>query len=74
VQDFLVFLDERLGKGQYGAVCKARLKKEHKKKDAKVYACKIMDVANIDKAELSAIEKEVYIHNLVLDDNCVRLY
>lgn len=47
VKQYLVFLDEHLGKGQYGQVCRAKLQAEAKQKDAKIFACKIMEVANI---------------------------
>lgn len=47
VKGYLVFLEEHLGKGQYGQVCRAKLATEAKKKDAKIFACKIMEVANI---------------------------
>jgi hypothetical protein len=40
-------MDEILGKGQYGVVCKARLTQEKNDKNAKVFACKIMELTNI---------------------------
>lgn len=61
VKDYLVFIDEMLGKGQYGQVCKAKLVSEAKSKTAKIFACKIMDVTNIGKKELDNIQKEVQI-------------
>ena len=67
-------MDDHLGKGQYGQVCKAKLASEMKDKKAKVYACKIMEVVNINSSEMRCIEKEVEIHNLVKSDHCVRLY
>jgi hypothetical protein len=68
-------LDERLGKGQYGIVCKARLAAEVKQKvPAKIFACKIMEVANIDKEELECIQKEVLIHNMIKSEYCVKLH
>lgn len=70
----MVFFDDHLGKGQYGSVCKAKLLSEVKEKNAKVYACKIMEVANIKPQEMACIEKEVEIHTKVKSDNCVRLY
>ena len=70
----MVYIDEFLGKGQYGSVCKAKLVTEHRKKDAKVYACKIMEVQNISKKEMACIEKEVEIHNRVKSEYCVQLY
>jgi hypothetical protein len=36
VKDYLVFIDEMLGKGQYGQVCKAKLVSEAKSKTAKI--------------------------------------
>lgn len=47
VKGYLVFLEEHLGKGQYGQVCRAKLAADAKKKNAKIFACKIMEVANI---------------------------
>lgn len=40
----------------------------------KIYACKIMEVANIKPQEMACIEKEVDIHNRVKSDHCLRLY
>jgi len=34
----------------------------------------MMDVSKIDEKEMRCIEKEIYIHNLVQHQNCVRLY
>lgn len=65
VAGFHVYLDELLGKGQYGSVYKAKLASESKKRDCKIYACKIMEIANIDDKELACIEKEVKIHSLI---------
>lgn len=42
IKDYQVHLDEFLGKGQFGIVCKARLVAEAKNPNAKVFACKIM--------------------------------
>ena len=74
VKSYVVFNDEFLGKGQYGSVCKAKLVSEVKKKDARVFACKIMEVQNISAKEMKCIEKEVEIHNKVKSDYCVQLY
>ena len=74
VKDYLVFQNEHLGKGQYGHVCKARLQSEAKKKDAKVFACKIMEIANVPQEELDCIQKEVHIHNMIDSKHCVKLY
>lgn len=67
-------MDDPLGKGQYGLVCKAKLVSEVKDKNAKTYACKIMEVQNIKPMEMKCIEKEVEIHNLVKSKHCVQLY
>jgi serine/threonine protein kinase len=45
-----------------------------KNPNAKIYACKIMEVANIKPSELHCIEREVEIHNKVSSEYCVRLY
>lgn len=74
IKGYLVELDKPLGKGQYGAVYKARKAADAKKPDAKIYACKVVIVANVTKHELACIEKEVKVHNLVKSENCVRLY
>ena len=47
VKNYVVFTDDFLGKGQYGQVCKAKLVTEIKDKNAKIYACKIMEIVNI---------------------------
>ena len=74
IKGFIVYLDEFLGKGQYGQVCKAKKASEAKNENCKIYACKIMEVANIDKKEMACIEKEVMIHNMLKSDNSVKLY
>jgi hypothetical protein len=74
VNDYVVFLDEFLGKGQYGSVCKARHVSEVKKPDAKIYACKTMEIVNITAKEMSCIEKEVEIHSRVKTPHCIQLY
>lgn len=74
IKGYLVELDKPLGKGQYGAVYKARKAADAKKPDAKIYACKVVIVANVTMHELACIEKEVKVHNLVKSENCVRLY
>jgi hypothetical protein len=47
IKGYMVYMNDHLGKGQYGQVCKAKLATEVKKKNSKTYACKIMEVANI---------------------------
>lgn len=74
IKGYLVELDKPLGKGQYGAVYKARKAADAKKPIAKIYACKVVIVANVTNHELACIEKEVKVHNLVKSENCVRLY
>lgn len=56
-------MDEVLGKGQYGVVCKARVTADMKDegKEAKVYACKILELVNISKQDAIAIDKEIKI-------------
>lgn len=44
VKNYVVYTDEFLGKGQYGIVCKAKLASEVKDPNAKVFACKMMEV------------------------------
>ena len=55
VKGYLVFLEEQLGKGQYGQVCRAKLASEIKLKGSKIYACKMMEVSEISKSDLEAI-------------------
>ena len=74
IKNFAVFMDDHLGKGQYGNVCKAKLVDDIKSNSKKIYACKIMEVANIKPQEMACIEKEVDIHNRVKSDHCLRLY
>ena len=74
IKNYVVYIDDHLGKGQYGQVCKAKLATEAKDKNAKLYACKIMEVQNIKFSELKCIEREVEIHNLVKSQHCVQLY
>lgn len=74
VKGYLVFFDEQLGKGQFGAVVKARLQSELKSANPKTFACKIMDVANISQDDMDAIQKEVSIHNMIKSEQCVRLH
>ena len=59
IKGYMVFVGDHLGKGQYGQVCKAKQATEIKIKNAKIYACKIMEVANIKQSEWLCIEKEV---------------
>lgn len=74
VSDYLVYLEEILGKGQYGIVCKAQKQDEVKAKINKTYACKIIEIVDIAQDEMDCIEKEVRLHNLVQSDFSVRLY
>ena len=53
IKGYVVFLDQNLGKGQFGQVCKAKLATELKDKNAKTFACKIMDVTKISAEELA---------------------
>jgi hypothetical protein len=59
VKDYHVYLEQNLGKGQYGIVCKARLAAESKNKDCKVFACKMVDITNISKSDLNSLQREV---------------
>lgn len=70
----MVFVDEHLGKGQYGQVCKAKLASEVKDLNAKTYACKILEIQNIKITEMKCIERETLIHNMVKSNYCVQLY
>ena len=74
IKGYAVYNNLHLGKGQYGAVCKAKLASEIKNKNAQIFACKIMEVANVSQSELACIEKEVMIHSRVKAKNCVHLY
>lgn len=65
VNGYLVYLEDVLGVGQYGKVCKAQLATDVKSKINKVYACKIMEVAGISQDDMDCISKEVRIHNMV---------
>jgi serine/threonine protein kinase len=74
VNGYLVYIDEVLGIGQYGKVCKAQLATDVKSKINKVYACKIMEVAGISQEDMDCISKEVRIQNMVKSEQCVRLH
>lgn len=92
VNDFIVYMDEVLGEGQYGKVCKAQLAsdllvetrgKEGAKKNAvrskvdpskKIYACKIIEIADVSAEDLECIHKEVRIHGMVRSPYSVRLH
>ena len=65
VTDYLVYIEEVLGIGQYGKVCKAQKQDEVKAKIDKTYACKIIEINNISQEDMECIEKEVRLHNLV---------
>ena len=47
VTDYLVHIEEVLGIGQYGKVCKAMKQEDKEKKIDKTYACKIIDIVQI---------------------------
>ena len=92
VNGFIVFVDDVLGEGQYGKVCKAQLASEIMPKPAaggqvkqqavrstvdiskKIYACKIIEIADISHEDLECIHKEVRIHGMVKSDHSVRLH
>lgn len=65
VKDFQIYLDEFLGKGQFGIVCKARYASDYKKPNAQVYACKIMRAANISNSDQLSIDKEIKIQRMI---------
>lgn len=67
-------MDEVLGKGQYGQVCKARLTAEAKNPDAQIYACKIMQITDISQQDLIAIDKEIKIQRMIKSESCCRLH
>jgi serine/threonine protein kinase len=70
-----MFVEEVLGIGQFGKVVKAQKQSEVKaSKDPKTYACKIMDISNISKEDMDCIEKEVRLHDKVVNEHCIRLY
>lgn len=89
VNGFIVFIDDVLGEGQYGKVCKAQLAADlltdvgGAKTQAvrstvdptkKIYACKIIEIGDISKEDLDCIHKEVRIHGMVKSDHSVRLH
>lgn len=89
VNGFIVFVDDVLGEGQYGKVCKAQLASDllqnvnGSKQQAvrstvdptkKIYACKIIEIADISKEDLDCIHKEVRIHGMVKSPHSVRLH
>ena len=75
LKGYLIYIDEPLGKGQYGAVCKAKLVTEVQQlKKPRVFACKIIEVGKIKPEAMASIEKEVKIQNMVKSDYSVRLH
>lgn len=82
-------MDDVLGEGQYGKVCKAQLASDllqnvnGTKQQAvrstvdptkKIYACKIIEIADISQEDLACIHKEVRIHGMVRSPHSVRLH
>jgi hypothetical protein len=65
VNGYLVFYEDVLGIGQYGKVYKAQLASEVRFTDAKIYACKIIEITSISKEDMQCIEKEVRLHFMV---------
>jgi hypothetical protein len=89
VNDFIVFMDDVLGEGQYGKVCKAQLAADLLQNvngtrqqavrstvdpTKKIYACKIIEIADISEDDLKCIHKEVRIHGMVRSSHSVRLH
>lgn len=74
VNGWLVFIDDKLGGGQYGQVVKAQLESEVKQKIRKYYACKIIDIVGISNDDMECIEKEVSLHSLVKSQYSVCLH
>ena len=94
VNGFIVFVDDVLGEGQYGKVCKAQLASDimqNQNPDSqglmkqqavrstvdvtkKIYACKIIEIADISQEDLDCIHKEVRIHGMVKSEHSVRLH
>lgn len=75
VTDYIMYVEEVLGIGQFGKVVKAQKQSEVKdSKNPKTYACKIMEITNISKEDMDCIEKEVRLHDKVQNDFCIRLF
>ena len=76
LKGYLIYQDQKLGQGQFGTVCKARLRREVEEGVAtpQVFACKVMEVGNIKPDDLASIEKEVRVHNMIKSEQCVRLH
>jgi serine/threonine protein kinase len=74
VTDYLVHVEEVLGIGQYGKVCKAQKQEDAKNKVDRIFACKIIEITSISQEDMECIEKEVRLHNLVQSSSSVRLY
>ena len=68
VNGYLIYIDDYLGEGQYGKVCKAQKISDQDKTPGKtatyrptpdptkkIYACKIIDVSNISKEDMDCI-------------------
>ena len=75
VTDYIMYVEEVLGIGQFGKVVKAQKQSECKEsKNPPTYACKIMEITNISKDDMDCIEKEVRLHDKVVNEHCIRLY
>lgn len=74
VNGYLIYVEDILGIGQYGKVCKAQLASEVKQANSKMFACKIIEITCISQEDYDCIQKEVRLHNMVKSENCVRLY
>lgn len=74
VNGYLVYVEDVLGIGQYGKVCKAQLASEVREPNAKMYACKIIEITCISQEDMDCIQKEVRLHNMVKSEQAVRLH
>ena len=88
MNDYIIFYDEVLGRGQFGIVVKAQLasdlhEAQYFKKSRttirsqvdyskQVFACKIYDTSKFSKKDMQIALKEVKINNMVRSDFCVR--
>ena len=55
VNGYLVYVEDVLGIGQYGKVCKAKLAADARDPNAKVYACKIIEITCISQDDMDCI-------------------
>ena len=75
IHEYYIFLDEPLGRGHFGLVCKARLvaemDKRHSRSQCKTFACKVLQPETDEQKQW--VEKECRILKKLQSPNCISL-